>query len=599
MPVSVKAQSNWTYYLGSVNDISHIAVDPSGRYIWAVTKGGVVEWDTSADTTAVFTRENGLPDNEATDIGITPDGLVWVGTRDSGLAVYDGSEWKQYTTAQGLADDGISELNVSPEGVLWVGFYNGDVSTFDGKNWNTWGPSYGLQKYPPSFIDVADPNKITVYSEGAAVILNGLVWTVADVQYSFLIADAAVTPDGAQWFAAVKGKGFAFDQSGLLEVRGGKQIIHMHCSHIHGTYAYSIAVDSSGVMWVGTDAGLVSFDGANWGTFTVQQGLPSNMVRDVAIGSDGRLWAGTDHGLALMGDTPLHWTVFTTPDEGPAQLYDAVDILAFDTENILWVSLGGTGSYAGLVRFDGVAAVKYSEKDLNIVNRNVSNILPSTDGSVWIITDRAILNYRSGKWKQYTAQTDFPFSRIEASAIDGAGRLYIGQAGTIAILDGGKWKKIPISAGNSNPPQTLSAMTVAKDGTVWVGSKQGLFAYQDGEWTIFGGSASTTITKLFSSSDGKVWAISNGKVLVFQDGAWSGFAGVNAFPHPVVGLAEGPDGKMYFIMYSQMVILDGENTQTVGTAEGFPFNVPAAIAVRSDNSVWIGTDFGIDVYHSG
>ncbi len=377
-----------------------------------------MEWDTSAGTSDVITRENGLPDNEATDIGITPDGLVWVGTRYSGLAVYDGSEWKQYTTAQGLADDGISELNVSPEGVLWVGFYNGDVSTFDGKNWNTWGPSYGLQKYPPSFIDVSDPNKITVYSEGPAVILNGLVWTVADVQYSFLIADAAVTPDGAQWFAAVKGEGFAFDQSGLLEVRGGKQIIHMHCSHIHGTYAYSIAVNLSGVMWVGTDAGLVSFDGANWGTFTVQQGLPSNMVRDVAIGSDGRLWAGTDHGLALMGDTPLRWTVFAAPEKGPMQLSASIDLLALDPENVLWIYIQGAQVFDGIARFDGVTVSTFSKKELPVLNQVVSNILPSSDGSVWITTDRLILNYRAGKWKQYNAQTDFPFSRIEAAAID-------------------------------------------------------------------------------------------------------------------------------------------------------------------------------------
>ncbi len=74
---------------------------------------------------------------------------------------------------------------------------------------------------------------------------------------------------------------------------------------------------------------------------------------------------------------------------------------------------------------------------------------------------------------------------------------------------------------------------------------------------------------------------------------------MNAIPYIVDGIAEGPDGKMYFPFPYQMAIYDGENTQTVGTAEGYPFDIPRSIAVGADNSVWIGTYSGMDVYHPG
>jgi ligand-binding sensor domain-containing protein len=56
---------------------------------------------------------------------------------------------------------------------------------------------------------------------------------------------------------------------------------------------YSIAKDKNEVLWIGTDAGLVQFDGNNFKTFTTSDELPSNDIFFLFCDSKNRLWLRT------------------------------------------------------------------------------------------------------------------------------------------------------------------------------------------------------------------------------------------------------------------------------------------------------------------
>ncbi|MGD0174023.1 MAG: two-component regulator propeller domain-containing protein [Anaerolineales bacterium] len=592
IPIPADSHPEWTYYLGSPNDISNIAVDPEGRYVWAATKGGVLRWDSSSNSYTTYTRNNGLPDNSVTDIGITPDGKVWVGTTYGGLAVFDGSEWATYTTAQGLLDNDISEISISPEGILWIGYYRGGVSTFDGKEWTHWGPTYGLPKFAVTYIDLFTPNSVEVFSEGRTVVYNGANWSDSKDQVAPTIVDGAVTKDGTHWYAASKESLLQPNVSGLFEKRGEEFIYHRQCPHVSGKYAYALAVDKQGKMWVGTDKGIVLKDGGSWGSYTVQNGLPSNMVKDIAIGSDGRLWAGTDHGLALMGDNPLHWTVFTAAEEQDARLSGTIHALAFDANNVLWLSLGD-----GIIRVGATNTEFYAERTLKI-GLPPDHIRPAPDGSVWFLGEKYILNYRSGKWQLLTASKDFPLSTIEASAVDPKGRLWIGEKQTIAFLEGGKWTTIDVSSAVPKLPERMTSIAVTEDGTVWVGSVQGLYQYRNEVWTYFGGFTSSAIYSLTPAANGEIWGVAGNKVTVYDGTDWLVYDGNGNFTDTILRIGENRDGKIYFVMKSKLVIYDGRDTEVVGVAEGFPpERVVTDIAFGVDNSVWLATYFGLMVFH--
>jgi ligand-binding sensor domain-containing protein len=94
----------------------------------------------------------------------------------------------------------------------------------------------------------------------------------------------------------------------------------------------SIAQTPDGYLWLGTEFGLLRFDGVRavaWDPPTGQH-LPSSDIRSVQGARDGRLWIGTFSGLASWKDGKL-----THYSELDGQIIEA---LLEDREGTIWVA---------------------------------------------------------------------------------------------------------------------------------------------------------------------------------------------------------------------------------------------------------------------
>lgn len=81
-----------------------------------------------------------------------------------------------------------------------------------------------------------------------------------------------------------------------------------------GSTVYCVQQDSAGYLWFGTAAGLSSFDGTTFHTFTTADGLPGNEVLGLVLDQFGRLWVQTFQGpLCYLKDG-----VFHTPANDPS-----------------------------------------------------------------------------------------------------------------------------------------------------------------------------------------------------------------------------------------------------------------------------------------
>lgn len=74
-----------------------------------------------------FTTFDGLPSESVTALAQTPEGLLWVGTKD-GLALYDGRSFRTIAFPDSVATPKVKSLRVGPDGAVWVGLHYGAVA---------------------------------------------------------------------------------------------------------------------------------------------------------------------------------------------------------------------------------------------------------------------------------------------------------------------------------------------------------------------------------------------------------------------------------------------------------------------------------------
>src|SRR5712691_2381248 len=88
-----------------------------------------------------FNRENSdLPSDTITQLALSPDGALWVGT-NGGLARLDkDGHWQSYevNTNGGLPDVDVNALVLSPDGTLWVGTAGGLARLDEDGHWQTY-----------------------------------------------------------------------------------------------------------------------------------------------------------------------------------------------------------------------------------------------------------------------------------------------------------------------------------------------------------------------------------------------------------------------------------------------------------------------------
>jgi ligand-binding sensor domain-containing protein/signal transduction histidine kinase len=443
---------------------------------------------------------------------ITEDarGRVWIGTR-AGLAVYDRATGRFSTpvipglSASTQSGEYITSLHADLHGRLWYGTANGMVHVFDiaGGRFRTWAVP------PATKLADLEGNEITAIHEDRL----GRIWigtSAAGLQRYDEETDSFIRylhdPSNPLSISENEVRCLFSSREGILWAGTGNEGLNLLTEKprlftrlpnpLPGSMpstklnVSAFAVDRRGVTWVGTFGKGVSVLDAATGSLRrygdsmrSAPELANGSVTALLADSRGDVWVGFYEG-GLMRIAPTMSTVQQLrPNLGNGVTFMNyyVTSLCEDDDGIIWIgTMGG-----GLVRHDpadgNFRPIRHVKSDTMSLSSDMVTCLAVIDGSLWVGTyDQGIsvFDMRNERMYRY-AHTDAIRSSLSSNQIssitrDAGGTIWVGTSDGLNAFDKATngFSRYSVEDGLSS--DLIAGMLPDRHGRIWVSTSAGI-----------------------------------------------------------------------------------------------------------------------------
>ena len=315
----------------------------------------------------------------------------------------------------------------------------------------------------------------------------------------------------------------------------------------------AIVQSRDGYIWLGTDGGLVRFNGESFTAFTVQNGaLKDNEVWALQEDDDGGLWIGTyGGGLTLLKNG--RFRTFTTSDGLPD---DVIMSLANDHQ-----------------------------------------------GNIWMITPQGLGRASQSVFTRVPPESGVPELRATAVCASSTEGVLVGTRKGIYRVVGGMLGPVPMA----QPPDggQPGNLLCGSDGSVWIGYSNGLIERRrNGASRTFGNppNAGRQTSRLYQDPRGGIWAVQGKRIAKLQNGRFEtvpveGGAGSLGSVYTLCMDREG--GVWVGLQSNGLARLRTRQLSTISVEDGLPDDRTRAVFEDSRGDIWIGTADGLARYQNG
>ncbi len=312
----------------------------------------------------------------------------------------------------------------------------------------------------------------------------------------------------------------------------------------------------------------------------------------------GRAW-GIDPEFALQ---QLNHRTFTVTEGAPAPVY----ALTQTEDGTLWVA-----GAAGLFRFDGIRFVHYpGPPGSPFPSADISALIGSADGDLWVgFRLGGISRVHQGHLTSYGEHEGLPPGTVKALALDHDGTLWIGTTNGLASLQGTHLETV---AADLIP--TVTGVFVDPAGTLWVATAAGVLARPRGaahfrevsrelskeQAARFNGAPMTFVT----SADGRIWTASGNRVTRLDSPSDSPPRNLSFYVAQANrSLLADHDGNLWVgaetdlkqwpasqRLADEQANASTAHVQTLGPLTG----TPKVLLEDREHNIWVGTTAGLD-----
>ena len=327
---------------------------------------------------------------------------------------------------------------------------------------------------------------------------------------------------------------------------------------------------------------LAQFNCQSW---TRQTGLPANGINAITQTKDGYLWLGTQNGLVRFDGN--EFKLFLLPSL-PQFRRQSIATLARSGDGGLWFGINNSsfGHFDGEDRFTTIDAAPWVTPIMNVLS-----VRELRDGSLWVAADSGAARFtdRSTNANVIADQIGSVTVVCEGSQ----GRVWLGTSERgLYYWEQGRLMPFPDAS-----LQSASIRAVAEDvsGQLWVGTSAGLRCYdakfQPKEIPAF----YTEVKALLADPRGPVWiGTSGGGLGCFKNGQLMFLRKKDGLVNDsVTAVFADQEGSLWVGTREGLSLLTDVKLPIFGVAEGLPEGLVHGVAAAKDGGLWAGTSTGL------
>jgi ligand-binding sensor domain-containing protein/signal transduction histidine kinase len=392
---------------------------------------------------------------------------------------------------------------------------------------------------------------------------------------------------------------------------------------------YSIAQTPDGYLWLGTEFGLLRFDGVRNVPFQppADQRLPSSTIIQLLAARDGTLWIGTDKGLASWnGDRLTRYPeldgqfVFALLEDRDGAVW--VGTYSLPTGKLCAIQNGGVQCYGedgslgrgvtslyedgrgnlwaegqnGLWRWKPGSPEFFSLPDNSPTKQNLAE---DFDGALLIGTDAGIERLVDGRIEAYSMPGYERKLRAKQMLRDSDGSLWIGTVtGGLVHIHQGRTDVFSQSGGLSG--DVVDVFFEDHEGDIWVATMNGLDRFRDlavPTFSVGQGLSNANVESVLAARDGSVLLTTtgglnrwnNGQITIYGGSAAQGQQNTNV-PH---SLFQDDRGRIWAVTLREFGYLEDERFIPVS---GVPGGVSRSIVEDAEGSLWVANQY-LGLFH--
>lgn len=494
--------------------------------------------------------DKGFPRGPVYAITQTTDGYLWIGT-EKGLVRFDGINFRifDHTNTPTLPAGPVLGLAADNNGNLWI--------------------------------RMRSPNMLR-YRDGA----------LYDVQTDLKRNEQGITA----MCQASNGELIIFAMiNGLLRHNGEKFITIASMVNRPNFLVISMAETTGGDIWMGTrDSGLYRLHGDQ--AAAVTNGLPDTKINCLLADGDNNLWVGTDNGIVRWNGAEL------TKVGVPSTLSRTHPLTMIrDRDSNIWI---GTDSH-GLLRFNfkGVAAM---EDDGLRAGRAVTTLFEDREGNLWIGTPQGLERLRDSAFTTYSIAEGLPSESNGPIFTDSQNRTWFAPSnGGLYWIRGRQIEQVTAHGLDKDVIYSIAG----GNGELWIGRQRGgltQLRYQGNSFTATtysqpNGLAQNSVYAVYQSRDGSVWSGTlSGGVSRFNGGRFSTWTSADGLvSNTITAIAESSNGTMWFATPGGLSVMSKDQWRRYTTQDGLPSENVNCLLEDSGGTLWIGTGDGLAFLGSG